>query len=269
MKTVFITGSSSGIGKETALYFLEKGWQVVATMRHPEKRQTDLHGRPGLDLVHLDVEDPASIRAAVQAAANKYPTLDVLVNNAGYSLSGLFENATAEQVEQQYRTNVLGLMAVTREFLPIFRKQRAGVLVNVASIGGRLTFPFYSLYNSTKWAVEGFSEGLHYELEDLNIKVKIIEPGIILTDFYDRSMVIPKQSLASEYGPLAERFESNMRKLIRGGSHPRVIAKLIHRAATDNSRRLRYAGGRYARFMLALRRLLPDRLLHALLKRAA
>lgn len=268
MKTVFITGSSSGIGKETALYFLAKGWRVAATMRRPEKRQTDLHGRPGLELLHLDVEDPASIRAAAQAAMQKFGALDVLVNNAGYSLSGLFENASAEQVEKQYRTNVLGLMAVTRELLPHFRRQRAGVIVNLSSIGGRLTFPLYSIYNSTKWAVEGFSEGLQYELEGLNIKVKIIEPGIILTDFYDRSMVIPGQSLASEYGPLAERFEANMRRLVRGGSHPRVIAKLIYRAATDGSWKLRYAGGQYAKPLLFLRRLLPDRWLRALVKRA-
>lgn len=268
MQTVFITGSSSGIGKETALYFHSQGWQVVATMRHPEKRRTDLHGLPNISLLHLDVEDGESIRAAVRTAVAEHQTIDVLVNNAGYSLTGLFESASAEQIHKQYQTNVFGLMAVTRELLPVFKRQKAGVVVNVASIGGRLAFPLYSLYNSTKWAVEGFSEALQFELKELNVKVKIIEPGIIKTDFYDRSMVIPEQTVLADYGPFPGRVLKKLQTAANGATHPRVIAKLIFRAATDGSWRIRYSAGKHARLLLLFRRILPDRVLRMILKSA-
>ncbi len=186
-KTVLITGTSSGIGLETALYFFERKWNVIATMRNPEKRRTPLHEKGLPDLVHLDVMDSVSIRAAIQYALDRYQKVDVLVNNAGYAVYGPFEATTRAQAAQQFNTNVFGLMEVTREFLPLFRKQKGGVLINVASMGGRIGFPLYTLYNSTKWAVEGFSEALQYELKPLNIKVKMIEPGVIKTDFYDRS----------------------------------------------------------------------------------
>jgi NAD(P)-dependent dehydrogenase (short-subunit alcohol dehydrogenase family) len=159
-KTVLITGASSGIGMETALYFHERKWNVVATMRNPDKRRTPLHEKGLPDLVHLDVMDEKSIRDAVAYAVKKHGRIDVLVNNAGYAMYGLFEAATKEQAARQFETNIFGLMAVTREVLPHFRKQKDGVLINIASMGGRIGFPLYSIYNASKWAVEGFSESL-------------------------------------------------------------------------------------------------------------
>ena len=149
-KTVLITGASSGIGLETALYFHARGWNVIATMRNPEKRRTLLHEKGLPDLVHLDVMDGDSIRVAIGHALDKYQKIDVLVNNAGYAIYGPFESTTLEQIQRQFNTNVFGLMEVTRQLLPHFRQQRSGVLINVTSMGGRIGFPLYTIYNSTK-----------------------------------------------------------------------------------------------------------------------
>jgi NAD(P)-dependent dehydrogenase (short-subunit alcohol dehydrogenase family) len=268
-KTVFITGASSGIGLETALYFFERKWNVIATMRNPEKRRTPLHEKGLPDLVHLDVMDSVSIRAAVQYALDKYQSVDVLVNNAGYAVYGPFEATTQAQVARQFNTNVFGLMEVTREFLPIFRRQKGGVLINVASMGGRIGFPLYALYNSTKWAVEGFSEALQYELQPLNIKVKIIEPGVIKTDFYDRSLdPVDSTALTAAYGDILKRGQQRPgRTTVRAGTEPRIVARTIYQAATDASWRLRYPVGNDAWQVSLLRRLLPEKMFYWLLEK--
>ncbi len=257
-KTVLITGSSTGIGREAAVYFHEQGWQVIATMRHPEQRQTALHNVKGIRLLHLDVLDDNSIHQAVQTAVKEYEHLDVLVNNAGYAVVGPFEAATKEQMYRQFSTNVLGLMVVTQKAIPVFRSQRDGVIVNIASIGGRITFPLYSLYHGTKWAVEGFSESLQYELRPFNIRIKIVEPGLIKTDFYEGSMDYTKGEASPAYELFAERVYKNINQTVGSGSHPRVVAKAIFEAATDGSFRLRYSIGRNAKPLLTLRRLLPE-----------
>lgn len=269
-KTVFITGASSGIGLETAQYFLEQGWNVIATMRSPEKRRTPLHETGLPDLVHLDVTDTVSIQAAIRYALEKYQKIDVLVNNAGYAVYGPFETTTQAQVERQFNTNVFGLMAVTREILPFFRQQKGGILVNVASMGGRFGFPLYTIYNSTKWAVEGFSEALQYELKPLNIKVKVIEPGVIKTDFYDRSLeIVDSSALMEAYGGILKRGEKNVSgEASRSGAKPRDVARVIYQAATDGSGRLRYLVGNDAWQVSILRRLLPKRIFYWALEKA-
>lgn len=264
-KTVLITGASSGIGRETAVRFAEKGWNVVATMRNPEKRKTDFNGL-SVDTCHLDVLDTGSIRQAVDYTLKKYGKIDVLVNNAGYAIRGVFEASTPEEVKKQYDTNVVGLFEVCRQVIPILRGQKDGTIINVASIGGKISFPLYTLYNSTKWAVEGFTEGLQYELRPFHIRVKLIEPGIIKTDFYDRSMVLSKKDGLNAYEPVEQRSLKKMSAFDRFASHPKVIARLIYRAANSRSRRLRYFGGSNARLMLVLRKILPDRLLFMLIR---
>ncbi len=269
-KTIFITGASSGIGLETALYFFERKWNVVATMRNPDKRRTPLHDKGLPDLLHLDVMDSASIRAAIQCALDKYQKIDVLVNNAGYAVYGPFEATTRAQAARQFDTNVFGLMEVTREILPVFRRQQDGVLINVASMGGRIGFPLYTLYNSTKWAVEGFSEALQYELKPLNIKVKLIEPGVIRTDFFERSMdPVDSTALTEAYGKILKRGERRTgERVLRTGSEPRAVAQTIYRAATDAGWRLRYTVGFDAWQVSLIRRLLPERLFYWVLEKA-
>src|SRR5262249_25648147 len=152
------------------------------------ERAGDLFKLPNVACLRLDVTDTETITQAVKDAVARFGSIDVLVNNAGYGLVGPFEASTKENIERQFNTNLFGLMETTRAILPHFREKRNGVLINVASMGGRITFPLYSLYHATKWAVEGYSESLQHELLPFNIRVKIIEPGPIKTDFYDRSM---------------------------------------------------------------------------------
>ena len=187
-KTILITGCSSGIGLSTVQFFAKKGWNVIATMRSPEK-ETELNLLSNVLVCHLDVVDSDSIKKAIEAGIMKFGKIDVLVNNAGFAVGGPFETATEEQIRKQFETNVFGLMNCTRAILPHFRNNKSGMVINVASMGGRISFPYFSLYHATKWAVDGYSESLQYELQNFGIRVKIIEPGAIKTDFYSRSQI--------------------------------------------------------------------------------
>jgi short-subunit dehydrogenase len=191
--------------------------------------------------------------------------VDVLLNNAGYGTVGPFEASAPEQVERQIATNVIGLMSVTRAFLPHFRERKGGVIVNVSSVGGRITFPLYSLYHATKWAVEGFSEALVYELEPFGIRVKIIEPGPIKTDFYDRSLDVMSRPGLTAYEAFVARAMPALQKAGADAPGPEVVARAIYKAATDGSRRLRYPANSAA--LLLLRRLLPTGVFMGLVKR--
>jgi len=256
-KTVLITGASSGIGKATVEIFQQNGWNVVATMRSPETA-TDLAGQENVLLLRLDVTEPESIQAAVDAAIVKFGGIDVLVNNAGYALIGTFEACTPEQIQRQFETNVFGLMNVTRAVLPGMRDRKTGTIINLSSIGGRMAFPLYSLYHATKWAVDGFSDSLQYELEPFNIRVRIIEPGPIKTDFYSRSLDLATQPHLTNYDAITQKVLPNLKRIGETGSPPEVTAAVIYQAAIDSSQRLRYPAGGNAGVLLTLRKYLPD-----------
>jgi NAD(P)-dependent dehydrogenase (short-subunit alcohol dehydrogenase family) len=263
-QTVFITGASSGIGKATAEWFQGQGWNVAATMRKPEAAG-DWARRERTSVLRLDVTDVPSVEAARDRAIEEFGAVDVIVNNAGYGLVGPFEASTTEQVARQIETNVIGVMNVTRAFLPHFRERSRGVIVNVASVGGRITFPLYSVYHATKWAVEGFSEALVYELEPLGIRVKIVEPGPIKTDFYDRSMDVMSRPGLTAYDDLVARAMPAMNEFGARAPGPEVVARAVFRAATDGRRRLRYPVN--AAMLLWLRRLLPTEAFQAVVKK--
>jgi NAD(P)-dependent dehydrogenase (short-subunit alcohol dehydrogenase family) len=268
-KTVLITGASSGIGRSTAQYFREHGWNVSATMRTPEnatRNPSDWPVGDDLFLARLDVTDPESIRRAIDETLVRFGSIDAVVNNAGYGLVGPFECSTPQQIDRQIATNLAGPMNVIREILPHFRQQKSGTIVNVSSIGGRLTFPIYSLYHATKWGLEGFSEALQFELRPLNIRVKIIEPGPIKTDFYERSMDMMSKPGLTAYDKFVARAMPNMQKAGATAPGPRVVARVIFRAATDNSWKLRYSAN--GATLLALRRLLPESWFRAIMLRA-
>jgi NAD(P)-dependent dehydrogenase (short-subunit alcohol dehydrogenase family) len=264
-KTVLITGASSGIGKAAAQLFAQQGWHVVATVRSPDQ-VTDLKQLKRITVLRLDVTDADTIQQSVAAAIAQLGQIDVLVNNAGYALVGPFEAASSAQIQQQFATNVFGLMEVTRALLPHFRQQGHGTIINIASVGGRVTFPLYSLYHSTKWAVEGFTESLQYELAPLGIRVKLIEPGPIKTDFYDRSMDVMTQPGLTAYDPIVNMAMPKMNKAGATGALAELVAKVIYQAATDNSPRLRY--GANSTLLLTLRKLLPDSLFFRIVRRA-
>lgn len=265
-QTVLITGTSSGIGEATARCFADAGWNVVATMRRPEERKTSLHERDDVTLLHLDVLDPASIERAIAQALEKHERIDVLINNAGYAVMGPFEATPPASIRRQFDTNVFGLMDACRAILPVFRKQKDGTIINVTSIAGRMTVPLYSLYNSTKWAVEGFSEALHYELQPLNIRVKVFEPGIIKTDFYTRSLDVARDAALADYDDFVKRCEAKNAEAADRGSPPEVVAAGIYKAACDRSFKLRYAAGELARLTLFARKVLPDALFFRMIR---
>ena len=264
-KVILITGASSGIGKETAKFFQTKNWKVAATMRSPEKA-ADLQNIADVECLRLDVTDVGSIKAAIGETLDKFGRIDAIVNNAGYALAGAFEAATPEQIEKQFQTNVFGLMNVCREILPYFRRQKRGTIVNVASVGGRMTFPLYSLYNSTKWAVEGFSESLQYEVRQFGIKIKIIEPGPIKTDFYDRSQDLTRREDLTVYDHFIDRALPNMQKAGAEAPDGSVVAATIYTAVTDDSWKLRYPVN--TKGILLARKFLPDRLFFGLIRSA-
>ena len=264
-KVILITGASSGIGKETAKLFQVKNWRVAATMREPEKAE-DLQRIADVETFRLDVTDIDSIKQAIADVLEKFGRIDAVVNNAGYAIVGAFEAATAEQIERQYQTNVFGLMNVTREILPYFRQEKRGLIVNIASVGGRMTFPLYSLYNSTKWAVEGFSESLQYELEQFNIRIKIIEPGPIKTDFYDRSQEVTRKEGLTAYDWFIDKALPNMKKAGETAPDGSLVAETIFKALTDGSKKLRY--GVNTKGILTARKLLPDWAFFRLIKSA-
>ena len=263
-KTILITGASTGIGKATAILFQQQGWNVAATMRSPQNA-TDLQHLDNLLCLYLDVTNSDSIQQAIGQTLQEFGSIDVLVNNAGYGLTGPFEACTSEQIEKQFATNVFGLMDVTRAILPHFRQQQYGIILNITSIGGRLTIPLYSLYHATKWAVEGFSESLQYELEPWNIKIKIVEPGPIQTDFYDRSARMAGGPVLANYQSFVEKVMPKLKQAGSQGSPPEVVAKAIYQAATDNSWQLRYPAGGNAGLLLFLRKILPDSAMRGLL----
>ncbi len=265
-KVILITGASSGIGRETAKLFQTKNWKVAATMRSPEKAE-DLKRIVDIECLHLDVTDVESIRSAIRQTIEKFGRIDAVVNNAGYGLVGAFESASPEQIERQFQTNVFGLMNVCREILPYFREQKRGTIVNVASVGGRITFPLYSLYHATKWAVEGFSESLQYEVEPFRIRIKIIEPGPIKTDFYDRSMDLTKKEGLTAYDSLTARAMPNMQKAGENAPDGTLVAEVIYQAVTDGSKKMRYSANSAG--ILTARKLLPDGIFFRIVKSAA
>jgi NAD(P)-dependent dehydrogenase (short-subunit alcohol dehydrogenase family) len=264
-KTIVITGASSGIGKATARLFFDKGWNVVATMRSPAGER-DLKDEARLKLVALDVQDPEGPKTAVAEAIGAYGRIDVWLNNAGYGAFGPVEAGTREQVERQFDVNVFGLIACVQAIAPHFREQKAGVLVNISSIGGIMTVPAYAVYNATKFAVEGLSEGLWYELGTFGIKVKVIEPGAIKTDFGGRSQDAWDVSRVPDYAPFMEKVKAARAGYVRNSSTPELVAEVIYTAATDPSDRMRYAVGSDARRFIPLRRLLGARLTMRMIK---
>jgi len=255
-QTILITGASSGIGKTTAKYFAERGWNVAATMRTPEK-ETELKQIPNIKLYQLDVTNDESISKAINGTIKDFGKIDVLLNNAGYGAVGVFEKATKDQIQKQFDTNVFGVMNVTRQILPHFRDKKGGTIINVSSMGGRITFPLYSVYHATKWALEGWTESLQFEVRQFGIRIKNIEPGAIKTDFLGRSMDLFTNESLKDYDRYEEITNKNMDESYKSAPDSMVVAKTIFKAANDKSYKLRYPASPQSSMFLALRKVLP------------
>jgi NADP-dependent 3-hydroxy acid dehydrogenase YdfG len=255
-KTILITGTSSGIGKATAIYFQQKGWNVISTMRSPEK-DTELKELENVLLEKLDVLDLESINQAIQNGIKKFGKIDALVNNAGYGAYGPLESFPRENIIKQFNTNVIGLMDVTKAIIPHFRANKDGVIVNISSIGGQMTFALGSLYHGTKFAVEGISESLHYEMKEIGVKVKIVEPGMIATDFGGRSFDFQAGEIA-DYQPIIGALMKQWQNPDNSSSAASLVADVIYTAVSDDSEQLRYRAGDDANFLLDSRKKMTD-----------
>jgi NADP-dependent 3-hydroxy acid dehydrogenase YdfG len=255
---ILITGASTGIGKTTAELFQSKGWNVVATMRNTDAG-ADLAKLENVLVTRLDVTDQSSIDAAVAAATERFGAIDVLLNNAGYGAYGPLEAFTMDGIRRQFDTNVIGLLAVTKAVLPQMRERGEGTVVNISSIGGQMTFPLGALYHGTKFAVEGISESMHYELAAAGIKTKIVEPGMIATDFGGRSFDFQNDESLEAYQPVVQAlFAGWSTEAAANASPPSVVADVIWDAATDGTDTLRYRAGDDAHALLDARKAQDD-----------
>lgn len=255
-KAILITGASSGIGRATAKLFAEKGWNVAATMRTPEEEK-ELNQIPGIRIYKLDVTQEEDIQSIIPLVLRDFSRLDVLLNNAGYGAIGPLEKSTDREVRQQFEVNLFGIINLTRKAIPVFRRQENGVIINVSSVVGRITVPLYTMYSSSKWALEGFSEALQYELKQFKIRVKLIEPASTKTDFHNRSLKVFENKKITGYDNLEKTIVTGMKKRNKKASEPEVVAKTIYKAATDWKEKLRYTPDKQAKLVLAARGLFP------------
>ncbi|PZU15743.1 MAG: short-chain dehydrogenase/reductase [Chryseobacterium sp.] len=244
-KTIFITGASTGLGKETAKFFQSKGWNVIATMRSPEK-EPELTKLENVTVLPLDVTNVAQIKTTAQKAMGL--GVDVVFNNAGYGLMGALEAISDEKIQRQLNTNLLGVIRVTQAFIPYFREKKKGLFITTTSIGGLVAFPTSSIYHATKWALEGWSESLYHELALFGIGVKTVAPGGIITDFASRSL-----DLASH--PLYDEITQKTFALFDPTyiSSATQIAEVVYEAATDDKDQIRYVAGNDAKATYARR----------------
>lgn len=249
-KTIFITGSSTGLGRAAAVLFAGRGWTVIATMRSPD-REKELSAIAGVTLLPLDVTRPDQIRAAVGEAVSRGP-VDVVFNNAGYGLAGPLEGTTDAQIVQEIDTNLLGVIRTTQAFIPHFRERKSGLFIATTSIGGLATFPFNSVYHATKWAIEGWSESVAFELSKFGIGVKTVSPGGITTDFMGRSLVMTEHpAYATHVAKVLAAFTDPARAATY--STAEQIAEVVYEAATDGKAQLRYVAGEDAKALYAQR----------------
>lgn len=253
MKTIFITGASTGLGKATAQLFQNKGWKVIATMRNPDAA-ADLASLENVTVLPLDVTNPEQIRTTVNQAL-ELGDIDLVYNNAGYGLIGPLEALTDDQIVKQLNTNLLGVIRVTQAFIPYFRERKSGMFISTTSIGGLIAFPLSSTYHATKWALEGWSESLAFELNPFGIDVKTVSPGGIKTDFVSRSL---DSATSQAYEGMTNSMFSKMEGMMDAASTPEQIAEVVYEAATDGKKKLRYVAGEDAKALYAQRLELGD-----------
>ncbi|WP_316849993.1 SDR family oxidoreductase [Pedobacter agri] len=249
MKTIMITGASSGLGKVTAQLFHSKGWRVIATMRHP-KKENQLTKLKNVILLPLDISNTQQITETTKQITDQY-SIDVVLNNAGYGLVAPLEAMADDQIVKQLNTNLLGVIRVTQAFIAHFRMKKSGMFINITSTFGLMGFPTCSIYSATKFAVDGFSESLAIELAQFGIQVKVIAPGGIQTDFASRSMesaqhdAYEKLVIAVSKGYSAEQ--------VANYSKVEDIAQVVFKAANDGTGRFRYIAGQDALELIAQR----------------
>jgi NAD(P)-dependent dehydrogenase (short-subunit alcohol dehydrogenase family) len=270
-KVAVVTGSSSGIGYEISLMLARNGFLTYATMRNLNKSENiqSVASKENLPIRinQLNVTDDVSVKDAVQAILSETGRIDVLVNNAGYVLNGAFEDLAMDEIKTQYDTNVFGLIRTTQTVLPIMRRQNSGIIVNISSGAGRFGYPGQSAYISTKFAVEGLSESMSYELEPFGIKVVVVEPGVIRTNIVNGMVVAKKsQDPDSPYLQIIQKMATVLENMMENGSPPDLVAKVVLNAVTNESPTLRYLAGNDVEAWLDSKRNMSDEEFYKMMK---
>lgn len=253
-QVALVTGASSGIGQALATVLAQNGYRVYATARQADRIDTTHDVKP----IRLDIRDEQQIQQATQAVLAAEGRIDVLINNAGVGGSGALEEASGQEFQDVFRTNVFGLVAITQGVLPGMRERRAGTIVNIGSIGGFLPMPFQAAYGASKAAVLSLTESLRYEVEPFGVRVLLIEPGFVRT-LFDQNATAPQQPLAA-YDAMRSRALAVAKDGVEGGPPPTQVAEAVLRALNSKSPEWRYKVGKDARKLTLLRALLPDRL---------
>ena len=267
MKTILITGASSGIGKETAVLFAQKGWKVAATVRNTEHFNLFADIKNVTPYV-LDVKDSDSVKSCIKQAIYDFGKIDVIVNNAGVYTTNPLELTPDETIDDIVETNINGVIRVTKAILKHFRENKSGVIVNVSSVAGRISFPFQSVYHTSKWAVEGFSESLYYELKPLNIKVKVVEPGVVKTNLYRSVQNFPIEQYSDGYRANFKKWRDYQTKSFdKVGYLPELDAKIIYKAVNSKSTKLKYPTDFMGKSLIFMRSLLGLSVFQSIIKK--
>jgi NAD(P)-dependent dehydrogenase (short-subunit alcohol dehydrogenase family) len=277
-QVAIVTGSSSGIGFETSVLLARNGFHTYAGVRNLGKSQAlvDIAKKDNLhiEVIELDVTNDKSVKDAIERvllSENKKRRIDVVVNNAGYALVGSFEDLSMDEIKSQFETNLFGAIRVIQAALPTMRNQRSGRIVNVSSMGGRMAIPLDSAYHGTKFALEGVSESLQYEVEQFGIKIIIIEPGAIKSNFFNNLKMASKaQAQRPDYSPyttMMQKLNAGFSFMLEHAPHPIEVAKVILAAVTSQDPELRYSVGNDAAIILQAKRTMSDREFMNLMKK--
>jgi NAD(P)-dependent dehydrogenase (short-subunit alcohol dehydrogenase family) len=270
-RVAVVTGTSSGIGYETSLTLARNGFLTYATMRNLNKsgniKSVAEKEKLPLKIVQLDVTDDGSVKNAMQSVIADAGRIDVLVNNAGYALNGAFEDVAMEELKAQYETNLFGVTRVTQAALPIMRKQKSGIIVNISSGSGIFGFPGSSSYVGTKFAIEGMSESMSYELEPFGIKVVLVEPGFTRTNAVNATVAAKKsQDPNSPYSQMMQKMFTSFQHMMEGASSADVVAKVVLKAVTSENPNLRYLAGKDMETWMKAKKSMSDEEVHNMMK---
>ena len=268
-ETAVVTGSSTGIGFETSLALARNGFFTYATMRNLEKRGPEHLGDIAksenlpLEVIQLDVDNDKSVSEAIGRVLGEKGRIDIVINNAGYALGGPFEETSMEEMKAQFETNFFGAVRIMQAAIPRMREQRRGKIVNITSMGGRIAVPLDSMYHGTKFALEGVSESLQYELEPFGIKIILIEPGAVGSNFWKNLKIASKtaspHNIDSPYKQLVNDVSESYKQMQQNTIHPSEVANVILQALLSDNPDFRYVVGKDAAAILEARRNMPDR----------
>ena len=261
-KVALVTGSSSGIGFETSLALARNGYHTFATMRNLGKdekiKQIIEKEDLSIEILELDVDNEESVNRAIKTVSEKKGRIDVLVNNAGYGMWGTVEDVSIDEFKEQFETNFFSIIRLIQKVAPIMRKQNSGNIVNISSVAGRIGFPVSPAYISSKFALEGLSESLRFELMPFGINVIIIEPGVIKTNFFDSMKMSEKSQQDSTYKEITDKVISGVKMMAEMGTHPKEVANVVIKTLREEKPLPRYVIGNDAMMFLEAKKMKTD-----------